>query len=319
MKVFVDVGGFKGDASRAALDPLFNFDRVSCFEPVSACCENNSACDIEQLALHVDRGCLSDSDGTVIPFGPGTNAGSLFPDHEHVDSSKTTTVRLIGRARLVPSRARHEPERGLSSSAAPGAIAAGVDEHAPRVLTEGLRNRSPKDRDDNIRRMHEDPRLQAPFVRHGARAAYAETGNASAIIERARHFESFEDWPWCLAYRELDVAFPGSLFVVTRRMDVATYVDSSRRHSERHGQLEPVRAPEPDWWRALFPEPYGSFDAEACARRYETHYAAIGEYFAGREDVVLEVCWEHGDDWRRFCAFVGRPKPALPFPHANRG
>jgi FkbM family methyltransferase len=36
-KIFLDVGGYRGEASRAALDPLFAFDRVYCFEPVRSC------------------------------------------------------------------------------------------------------------------------------------------------------------------------------------------------------------------------------------------------------------------------------------------
>lgn len=38
-KVFIDVGGFEGDACRAALDPIFGFDRVIAFEPVQHCAE----------------------------------------------------------------------------------------------------------------------------------------------------------------------------------------------------------------------------------------------------------------------------------------
>jgi hypothetical protein len=34
-KIFLDVGGYEGESTWAALDPIFGFDRVFCFEPVS--------------------------------------------------------------------------------------------------------------------------------------------------------------------------------------------------------------------------------------------------------------------------------------------
>ena len=36
-RIFLDVGGFRGDSALAALDPRFAFDRVYCFEPVRSC------------------------------------------------------------------------------------------------------------------------------------------------------------------------------------------------------------------------------------------------------------------------------------------
>jgi FkbM family methyltransferase len=38
-KYFFDVGGYRGESSIAALDPLFGFTRVYCFEPVASCGE----------------------------------------------------------------------------------------------------------------------------------------------------------------------------------------------------------------------------------------------------------------------------------------
>lgn len=149
-------------------------------------------------------------------------------------------------------------------------------------------------------------------------AAYA-SGDVDVVLKRAAQYESFDDWPWHIAYRDLDAAFPGSKFVVTRRKDTATYVDSLRRHRHRFGQLGEALEPEPSWWSALFPEPYGTLDLEAAASRYEAHYASLDEYFAGREADVLRVCWEEGDGWGALCAFLDLPVPNVPFPHANRG
>ena len=42
-------------------------------------------------------------------------------------------------------------------------------------------------------------------------------GNLERIVDEARRFDSVEDWPWTLLYREMDAAFPGSRFILTIR------------------------------------------------------------------------------------------------------
>lgn len=43
------------------------------------------------------------------------------------------------------------------------------------------------------------------------------SGGAAALKREVRRFDSFEDWPWALMYREIDAAYPGSKFILTRR------------------------------------------------------------------------------------------------------
>ena len=44
-----------------------------------------------------------------------------------------------------------------------------------------------------------------------------EAGRREVIADAAEPFDSVEDWPWLLLYRELDVRYPGSRFVLTTR------------------------------------------------------------------------------------------------------
>lgn len=93
-KIFIDVGGYEGDASLAALDPAFGFDRIYCFEPVKKCADHikNRIPDPKVEVIHA---ALADFDGEANLFGPGTVAGSMFSDHQHVDSTRTETCRVI--------------------------------------------------------------------------------------------------------------------------------------------------------------------------------------------------------------------------------
>ena len=130
------------------------------------------------------------------------------------------------------------------------------------------------------------------------------------VIEFARGYDAFEDWPWPLIYRELDAAFPGSRFVLTTRLDVERWFGSLLRHADRTGPTE-MRT-------LVYGHAMPSANPEAHRAMYESHNAAVRSYFADRPGDFLEVCWERGDGWRELCSFLGCPQPDIPFPHANQ-
>jgi FkbM family methyltransferase len=78
-RVFVDVGGYHGDSSLAALDPAFAFDRVFCFEPVARCVAVITR-RVRDARLAVVQACLSDRSGPVTIFNPGTLGASVYAD-----------------------------------------------------------------------------------------------------------------------------------------------------------------------------------------------------------------------------------------------
>jgi len=93
VRVFLDVGAHVGETARVVLDPIYRFDRIICFEPVQACCQQ------------IKR--IEDSRVKVLPFGlwketcerslfsPGSLYGSIFPDMRSVDDSASEMCRFI--------------------------------------------------------------------------------------------------------------------------------------------------------------------------------------------------------------------------------
>lgn len=135
-------------------------------------------------------------------------------------------------------------------------------------------------------------------------------GSYSKALAVARDFDGFECWPWSLLYRELDSAFPGSKFILTTRLDSATWFESLCRHAKKTG---------PTIYRKVaygYVDPWE--DEQAHLTIYENHLKEVTEHFKGRPDQLLRVCWERGDGWAEVCSFLGRPVPNLPFPHENR-
>ncbi|CAL1240417.1 sulfotransferase family protein [Candidatus Methylocalor cossyra] len=130
------------------------------------------------------------------------------------------------------------------------------------------------------------------------------------VLEWVARHDSFEDWPWPMLYREIDRAFPGTKFILTRRKDAETWFKSLCAHAERTG---PTRYREVIYGHAM-PHRHRA----QCIRIYHSHNQAVRDYFHNRPQDFLEVCWEEGDGWDELAKFLGFPRPSLPFPHANR-
>ncbi len=78
-RIFLDVGGYRGTSALAALDPIFAFDRVYCFEPVPRLADFIRK-RIASPKLVVVDAALADKDGTATLYHSGSLAGSLFQD-----------------------------------------------------------------------------------------------------------------------------------------------------------------------------------------------------------------------------------------------
>lgn len=135
-------------------------------------------------------------------------------------------------------------------------------------------------------------------------------GRIDAVVAMTAGFDSCEDWPWPLAWRELYAQYgDGARFVLTTRSSAEIWVDSLKRHSLN---THPTRAMRPLIYGHYYPHGY---EAEHIAA-YERHNQAVRDFFAREAPhALLELCWENGDRWDRLCAFLGHDVPDAPFPH----
>ncbi|MGQ0587826.1 MAG: FkbM family methyltransferase [Gammaproteobacteria bacterium] len=78
-KIFLDVGGYHGESSRAALDPRFGFDRVYCFEPVRACWEIIRRTVKSPRLVLLNAGLL-DRTARLPVYQAGSLGGSVYAD-----------------------------------------------------------------------------------------------------------------------------------------------------------------------------------------------------------------------------------------------
>lgn len=144
-------------------------------------------------------------------------------------------------------------------------------------------------------------------------------GDRSALAVAIERYDSFEDWPWPLAYAELAEFAPDAAFILTVRKDAPTWIGSATKHSavsavqadatKRRIQTEVVQrvfgagSPEthPEQWMAA----------------YQDHNARVRRFFDSRADRFIELCWETGQGWPELCAFLGHPIVDESLPHEN--
>ena len=130
---------------------------------------------------------------------------------------------------------------------------------------------------------------------------------ASAARSFALRADAFEDNPWPVVFREMDEAFPGSKFILTRR-DPAGWIDSMVRHFGE--EPDPVRS-----FIYGHGAPAGHETEYVC--RYQSHVDDVLGYFAQRPRDLLVLNLDRWT-WNDLCGFLEKPLPHRPLPHVAK-
>ena len=107
------------------------------------------------------------------------------------------------------------------------------------------------------------------------------------VFEHAERFDAFQDNPWPIYYRELDIRYPGSKFVLTLRPS-GDWIRSLIRHFG--DDSTPMRE-----WIYGSGSPFGN--EEEYMARFEQHNRDVLEYFADRTGDLLIMSLGEGDGW----------------------
>jgi len=138
-------------------------------------------------------------------------------------------------------------------------------------------------------------------------------GDLQSLYDVCDEHDSFEDWPYPLAYRELYGRYgSGARYVLTVRSSSEVWLASLKAHCLRthptaHSRLLSLG----------YAYPHG-FEAEHIAL-YERHNAAVKAFFQehGVGHLLKVICWEDGHGWPELCSHLGKDVPAVQFPHLN--
>jgi hypothetical protein len=150
---------------------------------------------------------------------------------------------------------------------------------------------------------------------HWAKAIWREmnTSGSSRTLEKSY---ALCDLPIPLLYEQLDVAYPGSKFILTLRRE-DSWIETVRKHWDH--KFNKFRK---NWGNDPFTDRihsvlYGrpDFHAPTMLKRYRRHNREVLKYFKGRPDDLLVMDLDCGAGWPELCAFLGKPLPRGPYPH----
>jgi hypothetical protein len=148
-------------------------------------------------------------------------------------------------------------------------------------------------------------RVTGPNGVHDPNIAKNVHAMADALIRR---YDAFQDNPWPVLYKSLDVKYPNSKFLLTIR-DSESWLASLIKD---FGHVEtPMR-------RWIYGVGCPAGHEELYVRRYEAHNAEVLKHFTDRPGHFLVMDLTKGDGWNALCAFLGTDIPDVPFPHTNK-
>lgn len=139
-------------------------------------------------------------------------------------------------------------------------------------------------------------------------------GHIGQVLETSKEFDSFEDWPWPMIYREAFAHYGDSArYVLTTRRSSEAWVESLKAHSL-------TTSPDNNPRKRVFGYAYPHGAEAQHMAFYESHNAQVRQFFADNNasDLLIELCWETGDGWDELCNFLDEPLQDKPFPHANK-
>ncbi len=142
------------------------------------------------------------------------------------------------------------------------------------------------------------------------REYYKHGYEGKKIQEALKEYQSFEDWPWPLMWKNLVGDFPDAKFILTTRSSSQIWHDSHCRHIKRY--------PETKESNILV---YGSSDPnnnkKSFVTKYEKHNEEVRRFCNKKPEQFIELTWGNGSGWQELCSFLNMQIPNIPFPHEN--
>ncbi len=154
--------------------------------------------------------------------------------------------------------------------------------------------------------------LELGYTVLGARLDMAPSllkGDLEVALEEASKYDALQDVPWAALYKELDKKYPNSKFILTVR-DTNSWLHSASTH------FKDTQVDLHEW---LYGNGVLAGNEEIYLRRFESHYAAVHDYFKDRPEDMITMDFKAGDSWEKLCSFLNEPIPKKAFPHANKG
>lgn len=146
----------------------------------------------------------------------------------------------------------------------------------------------------------------------GYNATHYPSGDA---LEAADKYDAVTDSPAAIRFKELDVHFPGSKFILTQRRD-EDWLKSIKKHMQR---LETPKNGTKAYDLRVKSLGSASYNRKKHLKAYKNHERDVKEYFKNRpEDLLVINFIDKSQGWTEICKFLNLRVPKTEFPLANK-
>ncbi len=136
-------------------------------------------------------------------------------------------------------------------------------------------------------------------------------GNYEAIFKVMDDYDSFEDWPWPLMYKEIDERYDDAKFILTVRKSPDTWYKSLCKMAVRMGPMS-------DFEKHIYGYSMPHGKKKEHIDYYNKYNQEVEEYFKDRPDKLLKICFGKGDGGKEVAKFLNRPEVQITNPHRNK-
>ena len=160
--------------------------------------------------------------------------------------------------------------------------------------------------------IHGDP-SQAPFLGDEGRTLIKLIDAGNYSLPTIEKYDAFTDNPYFSIWKELDIHYPNSKFILTIREENEWIASCVNFFGGR--RVRPMRK----WMFGEYGDPSSSDRAkEIWLKAYRKHNADIINYFKSRPDDLLILKITEGEGWEKLCFFLKKQIPDVTFPLKNK-
>lgn len=138
-----------------------------------------------------------------------------------------------------------------------------------------------------------------------------QNGELEKVFAEMDDYDSFEDWPWPLIYKEIDEYFDDALFILTKRKNPETWYKSLCKMAVRRGPFK-------NFEKYIYGYAMPQGRKKEHIAFYNNHNHEVREYFKDRPHKLLEITWGEGSEGERIAKFIGKPNVVLKSAHINK-
>ena len=138
------------------------------------------------------------------------------------------------------------------------------------------------------------------------------TGNSLTFKKpNEKEFDAMTDLSVARFYRELDMAFPKSKFILTIRNEEVWLRSCRKFFAQGNHQFFKWLQVNIDMYKTPF------YNEKLYGEAYREHIKGVTTYFENRPDDLLIIDITKGDGWEQLCPFLEVKIPAQSFPFKN--